>query len=78
MKDPIRKGQEAEELLNHPLLVETLDLIETIIREEWELAQDVETREGIWYTLQGALRFRNTLNNYVGNGKYESALKEQE
>ena len=72
----IQRGQAAEELMRHPLLVETLELVERAIIEQWADTTDNNLREELYYTLQGQRRFKTVLDAAIQNGKLEAHLGE--
>lgn len=71
----IEEGQSAEKLLANPLLQESLSTIESALIETWKETKDTLVREELWYTLQGARRFKTMLEQIVLNGQYELAMK---
>ena len=75
--DKIQEGQVAKELLQHPLLQDSLQTIESALIEQWVLSRDTSVREELWYTLQGLKRFKTILEMTVTNGEDERALKEK-
>lgn len=75
--DKIQEGQAAKELLQHPLLQDSLQTIESALIEQWTLSRDTSVREELWYTLQGLKRFKTVLEMTVTSGEDERALKEK-
>lgn len=75
--DMQQRGQRAESLLNDPLLIDTLDVIEQSLIQAWMQSTDTTAREDAWYTLRGHQRFKSTLITTIESGKYEQALEEK-
>ena len=75
--DSIRKGQLSKELLDNPLLKETLEIIESALIDQWKDSNDSKVREEVWYTLAGLRRFRGVLEIAVQNGEADYALQEK-
>lgn len=75
--DEIQRGEQAQTVLNDPLVIEALDGIEEIILTQWQEAKETTEREELWYTLQGAKRFRNYLTIVKENGEFEKAQLEK-
>jgi hypothetical protein len=71
----IEEGQAASKLLANPLLQESLNIIESALIDQWMDTKDTLVREELWYTLQGAKRFKTILEQIVTNGQYELAMK---
>ena len=74
----IERGQAAAMLLQTPLLVETLELIEEAIIEQWTGTNDTTLREQLWYTLQGQKRFKTVLEAAIENGKLDAHLGDRQ
>ena len=72
------EGHAAKAILEDPTVRATLDLIESALKDQWELATTSEQREEVWYTLQGAKRFRNVLTQAVENMEFDAQLKEKQ
>ncbi len=76
--DNVQRGQRSEQLLTDPLLVETLELIEEAIIEQWTGTNDTTLREQLWYTLQGQKRFKTVLEAAIENGKLDAHLGDRQ
>ena len=76
--DSIRKGQLSKELLENPLLQETLKTIEDAIIALWSNSNDSKVREDAWFTLKGLQRFESTLKIAVENGDVDKALRDKD
>lgn len=74
----VQRGQRSEQLLTDPLLVETLELIEEAIIEQWTGTNDTTLREQLWYTLQGQKRFKTVLEAAIENGKLDAHLGDRQ
>lgn len=63
-------GREAEELLNHPLLVDAFDKMEEAYLSAWRGSKlpDLEERERLWLAVQVLAEVRNHLRVVVENG----------
>ena len=72
----VERGQAAEGLMRNPLLVESLELIEEAIVEQWKDTPDANLRENLYYTLQGQRRFKVLLQAAVENGTLDAHLGE--
>ena len=77
-QDVVQRAERARQLLNDPLLVEVLNLIESDLLSQWENcpARDVEGREAIWVYYKTAKKFRGILEGAVESGKI-AALREK-
>lgn len=67
----IQRGARAAELLQDPLLAETLDTIEQEYTEQWKSspARDVEGREKLWLMIKTAEKFRAELASVLETGQ---------
>ena len=75
MKD---RGHRAAQLLQDPLLIEALDLVEHELTQIWKGANTtLEQREQAWYTLRGHQRFKDILQLALETGKYDQILEEK-
>ncbi len=74
----LRTGQLASELLENPLLKETLELIESTIIDSWRHSKVSSEREELWYTLNGAQRFRTVLESAIQNAMVDRAIMERD
>jgi hypothetical protein len=77
--EAIRRGERAKQLLQDPLLVEALDLIEKEIISQWEACpvRDSEGREFLWQYYKTAKKFRGILEGTVQSGSV-GAFREQQ
>lgn len=68
----ILRGQDAEQLLAHPLLVEAFELIEEELSNQWQNspARDQEGREKLWLTLRLLKRLQVQLRSVVETGQF--------
>lgn len=71
--DPISRGNEAQRLLDSPVIRETLAGIKAEIIEQWSAmpARDVEGREWVWRHYKVAEKFEAMLRGYVETAKLE-------
>ena len=70
-EETIRRAGNAQQLMEDPLLIETLSMIEREIIEQWEAcpARDVEGREFLWKYYKTAKKFRAILLGAIESGK---------
>jgi hypothetical protein len=73
----IEKGIASKELLENPLLKESLDTIREAIISQWTITVDPDLREELWFTLAGTNRFETLLRNAIENGRIDLAMKEK-
>ena len=73
--DIVTRGQAAKQVLEHPLIKETLIELEKAIVAEWLGSPTAEVRDELWYTLKGLQRFETVLTISVSNGEYESTIR---
>lgn len=66
-----QRGEQAKQLLAHPLLVDAFDKIEQDIRDKWtnSPARDVDGREALWTQLRLLHRVRAEIQQVAENGK---------
>ena len=64
------RANSAARLLNDPMLIEALELIEAEIIEQWEACpvRDIEGRETVWRLYKTAKKFRDILKGAVESG----------
>lgn len=69
------RARQAKDLLDHPLLVESLARIEAAYLDAWRNspARDPEGRERIWNYLKALERFRADLHSMVADGTIAEA-----
>jgi hypothetical protein len=72
----IRKGYEARDLLEQPLLVDAFCALKARYVSEWQLATDVHVREKCWHAMQALVEVELALRELVMSG--EMALSQQE
>ena len=65
------RGQEAQRLIESPLLQEALAAIESEVIGQWEQcpARDKEGKEALWQLYKTSKKFRALLEGYVQTGK---------
>lgn len=65
------RGERARQLIEDPMIVEALDMIERETIAKWEQtpARDTEGRERLWMFYVVAKKFRNTLQETMDTGK---------
>lgn len=70
-----QKGQNAQALLNDPLLQKALIAARAEIMSTWESApsRDTDGREWLWMLHQASLRFEGILRGYIDTGKIAKA-----
>lgn len=74
----IQRGQEAEFLLNHPLLIGTLDDIEAATILKWEHAETKEQRDDLWRFYKCCKLFRQALESHMQTGKMAAIQIEEQ
>lgn len=74
-EEAARRGEEARQLLEHPLLAEAFQTIRNEVTEQWQSspARDVEGREKLWLTLRLLNRLEGQLQSVVETGKVARA-----
>lgn len=74
-EEAARRGEEARQLLEHPLLAEAFQTIRDEVTEQWQSspARDVEGREKLWLTLRLLNRLEGQLQSVVETGKVARA-----
>lgn len=74
-EEAARRGDEARQLLEHPLLAEAFQTIRNEVTEQWQSspARDVEGREKLWLTLRLLNRLEGQLQSVVETGKVARA-----
>lgn len=74
-----RRGEEARQLLEHPLLAEAFALVEQNITQAWQdsPARDHEGRESLWLQLKLLRKVRGELETVVETGKVARATLAQ-
>lgn len=72
--DAIRRGQDAQRLLDDPLMVEARDTLRVRIMAAWEQspARDVEGREALWRMLKSHDALFALLADAVTTGRFET------
>ena len=77
--DPISKGNEAQRLLDSPVVRDALQSIKSEIIEQWSAtpARDTEAREWVWRHYKVAEKFEAILRGYVETGKLERIRMEE-
>lgn len=75
-----RRGEEARQLLEHPLLIEAFEVIEKEVTEQWQTspARDVEGREKLWLSLKLLQRVRKQLEHVIETGQVAKATLAQQ
>lgn len=75
----ILRGQDAEQLLAHPLLVEAFELIEKELTDQWQNspARDQAGREKLWLTLRLLKRLQVQIRSVVETGQFAKATLAQ-
>lgn len=71
----MQRGEEARQILSHPLLVEAFEVLEQEITERWSNspARDAEGREKLWTTLKLLHRLQAQLTSVVETGQIARA-----
>jgi hypothetical protein len=76
----IGRGQQAAELLEHPLLVEAFEMMRSQYLSAWESspARDAQGREELWRLLKSLSAVEGHLKTVVETGKMARLQMEQE
>lgn len=77
----LRRSEEARQVLDSPLVKETLELMERELVEAWIAcpARDAEGREWLWRQIVSTRKFKDTLRGVMESGKLAQAkLKEKQ
>lgn len=71
LEEELQRGQMAEYLLTHPLFVESFDLIEKEVMEEWKNSpsRDAEGREKLWTMIKLLHRLKSNIQTVAETGK---------
>ncbi len=67
----VRRGNQARELIEHPMMVEALTTIRNSINEQWESspARDTEGREKLWVMLKLLGNLEGHMREILETGK---------
>jgi len=67
----VLRGRQAQELLEHPLLIEAFEALESEVLSAWKAspARDVEGREKLWLMLSLCEKVKNQITSVVNTGK---------
>lgn len=71
LEEELQRGQMAEYLLSHPLFVESFDLIEKEVMEEWKNSpsRDADGREKLWTMMKLLQRLKANIQTVAETGK---------
>ena len=81
LEQEVRRGREAAELLEHPLLVEAFGRMRAELHDAWHQspARDIEAREMVYLSVKMLGKIEGFLKEFVATGKMASMqLKEGE
>lgn len=67
----IERGQQAQRLLNDPLVKEALDTVRQAILASWESSTDSDTREGLWHSLKATEHFKRYFEVAIETGELD-------
>lgn len=78
-EEQARRGEEARQLLEHPLLVEAFQTIEQEVTQAWQTspARDVDGRENLWLQLKLLRKLQGQLELVMETGKSAKATLAQ-
>lgn len=70
-EDEIQRGEQAAALVNHPLLAEAFDTLETELRTAWQTspARDVDGRETLWLSVKLLGQVKQHLRSVIETGQ---------
>ena len=65
------EAQQAERLMEHPMIVEFFAAYDAEIIAKWKLtpARDADAREFLWGLMQASGRFKQIMQRYMEDGK---------
>lgn len=71
LEEELQRGQMAEYLMTHPIFVESFDLIEKELMEEWKNSpsRDADGREKLWTMLKLLHRLKSNIQTVAETGK---------
>lgn len=68
------RGQQAQALLDHPLLVESLAALEQRYVQDWKSGNDVAAREKAFHYMAALRDFKQHFEIIVRDGKYAAII----
>jgi hypothetical protein len=74
----IQRSEEAQRLLDHPLLAEAFEAVDADFVEEWRVATNPEKREAAWYKIQALNAVQDHLQGVVSKGEIERIQRARE
>jgi hypothetical protein len=76
-QETIQRGENADRILNDPLVQEVLLGMESMMVQTWKATSVASEREELWYTLKGLERFRSAFEAAIQSGQYERTLTDE-
>jgi len=73
MIDDEQRGQNAQSLLDTPLLQKALDASRVAIIDEWAITKEKEGQEYLWMLHRASVKFEEILLGWVQNGEIAKA-----
>jgi hypothetical protein len=73
MIDEEQRGQNAQALLDDPLLQKALNATRAVIVEEWADTREEKGREYLWMLHRASLKFEEILFGWIQNGEIAKA-----
>ena len=70
-----QKANAARELLRGDLLSEVIKDIKANISTAWEVAEESEERDKLWYLQKSIDMFEDVVEGYVSNYEYQQKIK---
>jgi len=70
-----QKASAARELLRGDLLSEVIKDIKVNIATAWEVAEESEERDKLWYLQKSIDMFKDVVEGYVSNYEYQQKIK---
>lgn len=67
--EKVVRGEHAKALADNPLLRKSIAVIKQAIFEEWEVAEDQETRDELWRQQKAVTSFEGVLLGYIQTGE---------
>jgi hypothetical protein len=73
-----RLGEDAKEMAANPAWSYLVETVPLMLMRQWGEEQDPQTREKLWYTLQGLNEFVDGVEETVANGYFAQRQIDEE
>lgn len=79
LEDELRRAEEAQYIVNHPLFKEAMATMKEEIVKTWDAspARDEKGREWLWMLRQAALKFEDHFQTVINTGKMARLQQKQ-